>query len=231
MFSSHSRNCFVSSLKTLCAITGGGALPQASPSPSALSPDAGTQTFLLPAQAWDPALSLSSPSWTIQVYWAASADPRGPQRPSCPGPATGRGQGEPTACSWGNGGAGESGVPGSSPSSGSQSPKLCSEELNSIISKHTPSFESSRTNRKRHSLPSLCPQGAKASPGAASRPGLCPYYGSNPSVEPTCQRILAEGLSQESNETMLENCSGKSQCSHLSTPERNSKMVHPTQTG
>lgn len=159
MFSSHSRNCFVSSLKTLCAITGGGALPQASPSPSALSPDAGTQTFLLPAQAWDPALSLSSPSWTIQVYWAASADPRGPQRPPGPGPATGRGQGEHTACPWGNGGAGESGVPGSSPSSESQSPKLCSEKLNSIISKHTPSFKSSRTNRKRHSLPSLCPQG------------------------------------------------------------------------
>jgi len=73
----------------LCAITGGGALPQASPSPSALCPDAGTQTCLLLAQAWDPALSLSSPSWAIQVHWAASADPRAPRAQAQP-PGGGR---------------------------------------------------------------------------------------------------------------------------------------------
>ena len=47
-------------------------------SPSTLCSDAGAQTRPLPAQAWDLALTLSSPSWAIKMHSPAQ-NPMHPQ--------------------------------------------------------------------------------------------------------------------------------------------------------
>lgn len=170
LFFSHSRNCFVSSsVQSLVEEPCPRPLPPPLPSvlmqehrPACSQHRLGTRPSACPLPA-GPSRCTGQPAQT--------PEPPGP-RPSHREGA-GRTHSLPLGKQWGWGVR----SPSCSPSSGSQFPKLCSEELNSIISKDTPSFESSRINRKRHSLPSLCPQGDQTQPRgclqARALPPLC----------------------------------------------------------